>query len=131
MLVLRSPSPKSQILPPSYVGGGVIVARWIIEQKVWTSFQHTTRDYHQDRWIIQLLKGRGPNWQNTCNIYLLQKIFKEPVKFIRQLVYQLTSWNIYSVEDCKLFITERMVSFRTCFQNICICVLLYNIPDLS
>ena len=73
----------------------------------------------------------GDNGQNTCNTYLLQKIFKKPVKFICQLIYQLTSWNVYSVENCELFITECMVSFRTCFQNICICVLLYNIPDLS
>lgn len=62
--------------------------------------------------------------------HLLQQVFHRVSESVRELVDELAASDVYTVHDGVFFTAQDAVSLATRLQNIHLCMLLHNHPDL-
>lgn len=81
-------------------------------------------------WCLCVLKKNHINRNNHYITNLLQEVLQESVELVYQLIEKLRSSDVHAIEDGELIIAEIVVGGRTGLQNVNVCMLVHNLPDL-
>lgn len=61
----------------------------------------------------------------------MQEVLQESIKLVYKLVKKLGAGDVHTVEDGELLVAEIVVGGRAGLQDLSVCVLIHNFPDLS
>lgn len=60
----------------------------------------------------------------------MQEVLQESIELVCKLIEKLGAGDVHAVEDGELFVAERVVGGGAGLQDLSVCVLILDLPDL-
>lgn len=76
------------------------------------------------------MKMLSNNRRKFYSTHLLQEVLQESVVLVYKFIEKLGAGDVHAVEDGELFVAEKVVGGRAGLQDLSVCVLILDLPDL-
>lgn len=74
--------------------------------------------------------SNNPHGDKSYTTHLLQEVLEESIELVHELVEKLGAGNVHAVVDGELLVAEIVVGGRAGFQDLSVCVLILDLPNL-
>lgn len=74
--------------------------------------------------------SNNPFKEKSYSTHLLQEVLQESIELVYKLIKKLGAGDVHAVEDGELFVAEIVVGGRAGLQDLSVCVLILDLPDL-